>query len=117
MRTFFIWFGRKRSKNLFDEQSADAGQIDVVQMEFVGAENVSWEELFTGFDRLYAITYSSGMGFIYALLQKFQYAEIIFGFEEVMTYSLQEIVAYQLKTIERLQTTSNQAKIDLLARI
>jgi hypothetical protein len=27
------------------------------------------------------------------LLQNFQYAEIIFGFEEVMTYSLQELMA------------------------
>jgi len=56
-------------------------------------------------------------GFICTLLQKFQYAEIIFGFEEVMTYNLQEIMAYQPKTIERLRTTSNQAKIDMLARI
>jgi hypothetical protein len=57
------------------------------------------------------------MGFIYSLLQYFQYAEVIFGYEEVMSYSLHEIMAYQMETIERLRTTSSQSKVDLLARI
>ncbi len=103
--------------DLFQEQVPPTSKIDVVQMDFVGADAMGWEELFAGFDRLYAITYSSGMGFIYALLQKFPYAEIIFGFDEVISYNLQEIMAYQLKTIERLKTISNQTKTDLLARI
>ena len=103
--------------NFFDEQPANIWKIDVVKMDFIEAQNVTWEQLFAGFDKLYAVTYSSGIGFIYALLQNFQYAEVIFGFEEVMTYSLQEIVAYQLKTIERLRSTSSQAKVDLLSRI
>lgn len=102
---------------MFQEQAAPTGKIDVVQMDFVTADAMGWEELFAGFDRLYAITYSSGMGFIYALLKKFPYAEIIFGFDEVISYNLQEIMAYQLKTIERLKTISNQTKTDLLARI
>lgn len=103
--------------DLFTEQATNSGKIDVVQMEFVAAEDMGWEQLFAGFDRLYAITYSSGIGFINSLLQKFPYAEIIFGFDEVISYNLQEIMAYQLKTIERLKTISNQTKTDLLARI
>lgn len=103
--------------NLFTETPSRSGTIDVVQMEFVGAESLRWEELFAGFDKLYAITYSSGIGFICALLQKFKYAEVIFGFDEVMAYSLQEIMAYQYKTIERLRATSNKAKLDLVSRI
>lgn len=42
--------------NLFDEQSSNATKIDVVQLSFLGAENIEWEELFAGFDRIYAIT-------------------------------------------------------------
>ena len=109
--------GENAQSNLFTDPVTTSGKIDVVQMEFKGAESVKWEELFAGFDRLYAITYSSGMGFICALLQKFQYAEVIFGFEEVMTYSLQEIMAYQLKAIERLKITSSKTGLDLVARI
>lgn len=110
-------FEENTENSLFDTRTTGPGKIDVVQMGFIGAESVSWEELFSGFDRLYAITYSSGIGFIYTLLQKFQYSEVIFGFEEVINYSLQEIMAYQLKTIERLRVTSSEAKIDLLTKI
>jgi hypothetical protein len=86
-------------------------------MDFVGAEEMRWEELFEGFDKLYAITYSSGIAFICALLKHFQYAEVIFGFEDVISYDLQEIIAYQFKTIERLRNESDKAKTDMLARI
>lgn len=100
-----------------EQVPVDSGKIDVVQMEFAGAESLKWEELFEGFHRLYAITYSSGIGFICELLKKFQAAEVIFGFDQVMSYQMQEIVAYQLKTIERLRDTSSKMQVDLLARI
>lgn len=105
------------SGQLFDTKLEQPGKIDVVHMEFVEAENLSWMELFSGYDRLYAITYSSGIGFFYALLKNFKYAEVIFGCEEVMAFTLQEVMAYQIKTIERLRTTSSKAGIDLVSRI
>ena len=100
------------SENLsfFDQYNTDtesnvvhfgSPKIDVVKMDFSEAQSVTWEELFDGFDRLYAITYSSGIEFICQLLKRFQYAEIIFGYDEVISYSLQEVMAYQLKTVER----------------
>ena len=67
--------------------------LDVVRMEFSGAETLSWQELFSGFDTLHAITYSSGISFVYRLLDLFEEAEIIFGCDEVISYSLQEIMA------------------------
>lgn len=102
---------------LFGDPSINSGKLEVVQMEFIGAESTSWEELFAGFDRLYAITYSSGMGFISELLQKFEYAEIIFGFEEVISYDLSEIVAFQSKTLERVRAVFSKTKVDLIERI
>ena len=93
------------------------GMIDVVKADFTGAETLSWEDLFEGYNRLYAITYSSGIDFICKLLQKFNNAEIIFGFDEVLSYSMQEIMAYQLKTIERLREKMSRNKVDLLSRI
>ena len=103
--------------NLFSEPSLSGNRIEVVQMEFVGAKSMQWQDLFKGFDKMYAITYSSGMKFICDLLETFQYTEVIFGFEDVMTYSLQEIMAHQLKTIERLRLTSSKTKIDLVSKI
>ena len=91
--------------------------LDVVKMDFVEAESLTWQELFDGFDTLYAITYSSGIGFVYQLLEKFSDAEIIFGCDEVISYSLQEIMAYQCKTIERMKDTASKMKLDLISRI
>ena len=91
--------------------------LDVVRMEFSGAETLSWQELFSGFDSLHAITYSSGISFVYRLLDLFEEAEIIFGCDEVISYSLQEIMAYQCKTIERLRETASKMKLDLVSRI
>lgn len=92
-------------------------RIDVVKMEFIEAETVSWRELFSGFNKLHATTYSSGIGFVCELLDLFEYSEIIFGSQEVMTYSMQEVMAYQLKTIERLRDTSSKMKINLIKKI
>ena len=50
--------------DLFGEtESGETGtamKLDVVRMEYAGAESLSWEELFDGFDDLKAITFSSG---------------------------------------------------------
>lgn len=91
--------------------------LDVVRMEFGEVESVSWQELFSGFDTLYAITYSSGLDFVYQLLDLFEEAEIIFGCDEIISYSLQEIMAYQCKMIERMRETASRRKLDLVSRI
>lgn len=91
--------------------------LDIVKMDFVGAETLSWQELFSGFDELHAITYSSGIGFVYQLLKKFRSSEIIFGCDEVISYSLQEVMAYQCKLIERMREGAGKIKLDLVTRI
>lgn len=83
-------------------------RLDVVKMEYVGCESMTWEDLFSGFDSLHAITYSSGIDFVYKLLDLFDEAEIIFGCQEVMSYSLQEIMAFQDKTLERMREIASK---------
>ena len=41
-----------------------SASLDVVKMIFDGAESCTWPELFSGFDTLHAITYSSGIDFV-----------------------------------------------------
>ena len=62
-----------------DEQTASHA-VTAVKAGFIEAQTLSLEELFEGFNKLYAITYSSSMDFICKLLKKFDYAEIIFGY-------------------------------------
>lgn len=86
-------------------------------MIFDGAESCTWQELFSGFDTLHAITYSSGIDFVYQLIDLFEQAEILFGCDEVISYSLQEVMAYQCKMVERMRDTASKMKLDLVSRI
>ncbi len=95
----------------------NTSKLDVVKMEFSGAETLSWQALFSGFDTLHAITYSSGIGFVYRLLDLFEHAEIMFGCDEVISYSFQEVMAYQCKMVERIRETAGKMKLDLVSRI
>ena len=104
---------------LFDTSvlQAASNKIDVVKMNFAGAESMGWQDLFAGFDTLHAITFSSGVKFVFRLLEMFQKAEIIFGCEAVMSYSLQEIMAYQSKLLERLRNNMPAVESNFLNRI
>lgn len=91
--------------------------LAVAKMEFAGAETLSWQELFSRYDTLHAITYSSRIDFVYQLIDLFQQAEILFGCDEVISYSLQEVMAYQCKMVERMRDTASKMKLDLVSRI
>ncbi|MDD3142105.1 MAG: hypothetical protein PHX08_24515, partial [Lachnospiraceae bacterium] len=75
--------------NLFDIMPEDSGlqqtkQLQVVKAQFIEASSFTWQELFEGYDELYAITFSSGIHFMQGLLDKFEYAEVIFGCEDIV---------------------------------
>ena len=107
--------------NLFDYMSdngIDSGsRIEVVKLDYVHSELLTWKELFAGFDKIYAITFSSGIGFVNELLDLFSYAEIIFGCEEVMSLGIKEIMAYQDTLIERIRGDKHGIKDKMIDRI
>lgn len=92
-------------------------KLDVVKLDFIQTESVVWQDLFSGFTKIRAITYSSGIDFIYKLLGMFDDVEIIFGCEDVLSYSLSEIIAYQSKLIERLKSSAGTKNQELKDRI
>ena len=110
-------FGKTMCEKSQDKDLFSGGPLDVVRMEFVEAETLRWEDLFSGFDSLRAITYSSAIGFVYQLVDMFEDVEVIFGSEEVLSYSLQEIMAYQCKMVDRMRDTASKMKIDLISRV
>lgn len=108
--------------SLFDadevqEHLDSSNKLDVVKMEYIGAESIEWKELFDGFDKLYAITFSSGINFVYRLLNMFEYSEVIFGCEGVLSYNMSEVIAYQNNLIEKMREKASQSKINLLDKI
>ena len=104
-------FNQQDSSEITIDSMSKGASLDVIKMEFLEAETLSWQDLFSGFDTLHAITYSSGINFVYQLLNCFENAEIIFGCDEVISYSLQEVMAYQCRLIERMRESASKAKL------
>ena len=116
--------GKKTEENnlsifdFVDEEKKDiAPRLDVVQMEFVGCTPMSWRELFEGYESLYAITFSSGLGFINELLDQFAYAEVIFGSEQTLSRGLKDILAFQEHLIETIRSGEKGIKEKMITRI
>lgn len=105
--------------SMFDENSdslSSSGTIKIMNMEYIDSENTSWKELFKGYSKLYAVTYSSSIDFISKLLPMFEEVEIIFGFERVLR-GLDDIMAYQQATLEELKRVFSKKERKLLNRI
>ncbi len=101
-----------------DNNGMDRGsRIDVVKLDYIRSELLTWKELFAGFNKIYAITFSSGLGFVNELLDLFSYAEIIFGCEDVMSLGIKEIMAYQDTLIERIRGDKHGIKDKMIDRI
>lgn len=99
------------------EEIIEEPGIDVVKMQYLDAQTLEWKELFEGFDKLYAITFSSGINFVYRLLDMFEYSEVIFGCENIISFSMSEIIAYQNNLIEKMREKAGMLKNKLLDKI
>jgi hypothetical protein len=70
---------------------ADAGlrpaakPLTVFRAQLIGHEDATWEELFAGFTRLKAITFSSNIEFLVKLADRLDDAEIVFGSESILS--------------------------------
>ena len=51
--------------------------INVVIAEYVDTVQTTWQELFYGFDEVYALTYSIGMNQVENLMENFKHGEVI----------------------------------------
>lgn len=110
-------FFENETPNTINDDKTIGTKLNVVKMSFSGVELVTWRELFNGYDKLYAITFSSGVDFICNLLGMFEKAEVIFGCEAVLSYELTDIMAYQSKLIDRIRSRIKNSKEKLLSRL
>lgn len=98
----------------FDVQAdADSAKpkIKVVKAAFSNVIDSDWRELFTGFDELYAITFSAGIRFVNEVIDQFRYAEIIFGCENIVSSDISTIMAAQIKSIQSFVKTKSAKKM------
>ena len=99
-------------KDLFETQNGiGAKKIGVFNADFIDTSSLDWVELFSGFDRLYAITYSSSIGFMRQLFEKYEYSEVIFGYPEVMGASQRRLSSLQLHALKKVCTDDNVLQI------
>lgn len=95
-------------KDLFDSQNGiGAKKIGVFNAEFVDSSSMDWVEMFSGYKKLYAITYSSSIDFMRQLFDKFDYSEVIFGYPEVMGTSQRRLTSLQLHTLKKICSDNN----------
>ena len=87
---------------LFDitEEVESTKKINVVEATFKEVIPMNWNDLFKGYDEIYAITYSSGIDFISRVLPNFKYGEIIFGCETVLEDNVAMIMSVQFSQLK-----------------
>lgn len=93
--------------NLFDVAEDNGIDINnrtlsVVNAQMKRVEKISWQELFDGFDELYAITFSSGIDFTVNLLSRYKYAEIIYGCEAILPNSIAAAMSVQTELVKKI---------------
>lgn len=86
--------------------------LNVVKAVYADTVETNWEELFDGFDRLYAITFSSGIEFVNKVINKFSYAEVVFGCEKIIANDIAAIMSVQIDSVQRLAKSKSAGNLE-----
>lgn len=92
----------KTSKPAKARASISTQTLKVIKALYTDTVETNWEDLFDGFDRLYAITFSSGIEFVNKVINKFSYAEVVFGCEKIIANDIAAIMSVQIDSVQRL---------------
>lgn len=85
--------------------------LNVVKAVYADTVETNWEELFDGFDRLYAITFSSGIEFVNKVINKFSYAEVVLGCEKIIANDIAAIMSVQIDSVQRLAKSKSAGNL------
>lgn len=93
---------------LFDDLAEiESNKINIVKSKFISVESTDAKELFEGFDRMWAITFSSGIHFMSNVLKNFSDAEVIFGCRDIINKGTAAAMAIQAAEIEEITKDKN----------
>jgi hypothetical protein len=90
---------------LFNEDNALSFPIH--KSKYIETENMSLEDIFSGYSKLYAMTYSYSINFIEQIVKWFDYAEIIVGITDVDDTDIWNIGGLEMTTIDELRPYVN----------
>lgn len=106
------------SFDFFENDSIEeAKKLTVVELDFINNYQTNWSELFKGYSNLYAITFSSQLSFIEKVIRTFDYAEIIFGNESVMSSDIASALSYQQEVIQQISDSKPSIRKKIIDRI
>lgn len=94
-------------------EKTESGKLQVVNAVFEGITKGNWKDLFEGYNELFCITFSSGIQFIEKIADMFDYVEIIFGCEDVISDGVSTVLAVEqayVETIAKSKSASYLAK-------
>lgn len=101
----------KTSKPAKTRTSISTQTLKVVKAVYTDTVETNWEDLFDGFDRLYAITFSSGIEFVNKVINKFSYAEVVFGCEKIIANDIAAIMSVQINSVQRLAKSKSAGNL------
>ena len=99
--------------NIFDLEESnenDEGAIMIQKLDYIGEELITWKDLFLGYNHIHAITYSYGLSFIEEVLESFDTAEIIFGYEKILNNDVHELMAAQKGALKKANDMTDKHK-------
>ena len=86
--------------------------VNVIKAQFNLVENMSYLDLFEGYDELYAINFVYNLDFLASILDYFAKAEIILGNSGVVPATLDNVFAMQRYGLQELYKNENYAKFN-----
>lgn len=104
-------FKRVANKTTKAKASISTQTLKVVKAVYTDTVETNWEDLFDGFDRLYAITFSSGIEFVNKVINKFSYAEVVFGCEKIIANDIAAIMSVQIDSVQRLAKSKSAGNL------
>lgn len=122
------------SEDLFGSAGVQAAAkpLTVFRAELIGSGQASWEELFNGYTRLKAITFSSSVEWLLRLAGRLEDMEIVFGSESILSkehvaltqasqaiqsYGFADALADQKALVEALSRLLGCSGMKLLERV
>lgn len=103
---------------LFEEEDIhDDNEVEVVDLSFLRNRQSNWQDLFSGYDELKAITYSSSIHFVNKVTGMFDQSEIIFGNEVALSNDIAELVAFQNQVLVTIHQLKSSIKRDMINRM
>lgn len=86
-------------------------KLKIVNAQFVGEKETDWKNLFSGYDELYGITFSSGIHFMEKVMDMFSHVEMIFGCEGVISNDVAAILAMEAKSVSLIAKSKSARRM------